>query len=1203
LGLGEVLGNGRGEGEGEEEEEGDFSRGLDDLARYAKSLPSPIPPLAPELEADESLWRYRGGGMEDGGLTLKGLPTTTSLPIHHPPIPNFTNPSDDLRRSTRSRSSTANSNGHGTGVSESDAYISLDDSGVDADDMTTDEEDGGYDFRAGKQTRRTRYAGSAVVELRPSWADGEEEVLQLNEKGGAGKIKRKGVFDKSDESVLDAEVPSSEWKSFFSMREMVKAGEGADHLVLVRVDTTHIIVARSTTSVLVPGLLRRTIPTLAFGLVVLDISNCQLVEIPYAIASCHTLKELDIKGNPLASAALPSFLGQLTSLKVLIADNCNISTLPSSLSTLRYLHTLSLRFNNLRFLPGWLSRLSALDLLLVDGNDFPPQWANLVQPILIKHHQQVESPETESSPAQFATYSARSSLSAIMPTVTESPTGSPGAAFPIGSPAFPSGSPAFSMNRSSGGYSTNSAPVQSLHRTDSNGSSMQAEEGGGFIYPGSNQSTSSLLPAQSTLASPSSHSFSLPPPASSPHLDIAEAQAQARQRHSSERPATVHSSPNPSTSSNPIDATKKWGKMFKKVSIKQMRPGAVSESARTFSSPSTPAESSAAESKASSSIFRSRVMSRAPKLTPAPLSVQAPDRRLSRLSKRQSFLKLEKVPALEMMIGNSSSPTIYTHDNVDQKSALRSVMAYLRDLDDLTNETEKPADPPTPPQPSLRASPSLGSLRPGPAAVVTSPPIRRAQSSRRLPAQSSRADSHYGDDQQSGRTTPIANNVGLPLPPSSKLRADPAKRQAVVDEILSTEKTYLRGLQELCAIYIVAASVPVSSSTGKKDTVVPAIERRAVFGNVEAIRDFHESVFLPDLENAIADSPLVPSATPDESAAERVARVFIRHAAFLKIYSSYVNAFDSALARLQTWTVNDLTRARSNSTASRGGSVTSSPQLGFTPRIGAFDPSAPAASTLSTNQKKRIKSYLKRCRTNPRHSQISLESYLLLPVQRVPRYRMLLETLLTCTPVSDDVDPALLEPSPVVLEALDLISAVATDMNERKRESEGRTQLLQWQHRIGNTFRSPLVQPHRSLLRSGNFTLVRTVKRSTTFLETSNTRPTVPSPYTPVTDVLPVHSLVTESNSQKLIALLCSDIIVFIKEPADPSDQIGPVDLYTVLRLTNSGPDKPPPVTLFGSDNMLRVVCDTRAIIYLQCERKTEALSWANAINLQSSLN
>ena len=48
---------------------------------------------------------------------------------------------------------------------------------------------------------------------------------------------------------------------------------------------------------------------------------------------------------------------------------------------------------------------------------------------------------------------------------------------------------------------------------------------------------------------------------------------------------------------------------------------------------------------------------------------------------------------------------------------------------------------------------------------------------------------------------------------------------------------------------------------------------------------------------------------------------------------------------------------------------------------------------LTSSQRKRIKTYLKRCRLNPRHSQLNLEGYLLLPVQRIPRYRMLVRYL------------------------------------------------------------------------------------------------------------------------------------------------------------------------------------------------------------------
>lgn len=126
---------------------------------------------------------------------------------------------------------------------------------------------------------------------------------------------------------------------------------------------------------------------------------------------------------------------------------------------------------------------------------------------------------------------------------------------------------------------------------------------------------------------------------------------------------------------------------------------------------------------------------------------------------------------------------------------------------------------------------------------------------------------------------------------------------------------------------------------------------------------------------------------------------------------------------------------------------------------------------LTSSQRKRIRSYLKRCRINPRHSQLNLEGYLLLPVQRIPRYRLLvghdqlslfvlltplkLEELLRSTPptyelVEDPLDRALAE-----------ISLLANNMNEGKRESESRRKLVQWQSRIRGKFPSPLVQPHR----------------------------------------------------------------------------------------------------------------------------------------------
>ena len=101
-----------------------------------------------------------------------------------------------------------------------------------------------------------------------------------------------------------------------------------------------------------------------------------------------------------------------------------------------------------------------------------------------------------------------------------------------------------------------------------------------------------------------------------------------------------------------------------------------------------------------------------------------------------------------------------------------------------------------------------------------------------------------------------------------------------------------------------------------------------------------------------------------------------------------------------------------------------------------------------------------------------MEGYLLLPVQRIPRYRLLvsrrcsyglhqilmplqLEELIRSTPPTYSFMDDALE------RALAEISLLANNMNEGKRESETRRKLVQWQSRIRGKFPSPLVQPHR----------------------------------------------------------------------------------------------------------------------------------------------
>ncbi|GAA6059790.1 hypothetical protein JCM10212_003685 [Sporobolomyces blumeae] len=984
--------------------------------------------------------------------------------------------------------------------------------------------------------------------------------------------------------------------------------------------TTHLLLSQSLTPLLVAPLLNMSIPSISQGLVVLDISLCGLSEIPQAIASCTALEELDIHGNRLATATLPSFLGTLTSLFVLVADSCDLAVLPSSLSQLSRLHTLTLRQNRLRALPSWLSRLTNLEVLLVDGNPFHWQFQNLVRP--------------------------------LVPTLTDSPL------------ADDQSSPNTPMQHA---FPTSAPP----RRTE-------------FSRP--------PTPARPPPPPP-------PPPikTSSATPSIAPSPAPASRVPSPLPPPLPFSEPNSGANSptaGDADSKKSWGRrLFKKVSSTRLngkRPGALGAESRTYSEPVTRAEESEAEGK-SSGIFGSRkAFRKKSSRPPLPTALVGLGQDTVR-DRRRSYLVLD---AFKTPTDGASSPRLAGPSPHNHQVALKSVLAYLRDLDDLSQDLSLPNIPLDAPAPSLRHSPSLGVLSPSPR--VESPSMRRAQSTRHpLPSRSPRPSSSrfpkYSDDSPTsspGRSTPLPNSTFSPNPDSIegskpvKMKNDPIQREAVLKEIVETEQTYLRGLEELCAIYVANSAKTVTSTGGKKDPILPLAERRAVFGNIETIRDFHRTVFLPDVLAAVR------AGGPSEVVAARVGEIFCQHGGFLKIYSAYVNGFNGALAQIQDWASSGSGSGRpSTGGGSAGGNAGASSSV-------VFDPASQTGSNLTQSQKKRIKSWLKRCRAHPQHSQISLESYLLLPVQRIPRYRLLLESLLACTPATippstpvppvpfttatdlptpadsspsflsaSPVPPAVpwpLQPHPSIVSAVLEMDLVAKALNEGKRETEGRAQLLAWQGRIVNRYKSSLVQPHRTLLRSGKMVLTRTVKRSTTRIA-----PTPPLPsrengsgrshlgaspsdldggresYFDLPPEEEVHTLFTESSAQELIVLLCTDLLILVKAPPPPLDQDpnAPVELYTVIRL-NRGPEgvvrgvgRPSrasgdaPVSLFGKDeDILRIKVGHKAILYLQHpssiahspslaqpsttyagdvkrKRRTEARQWRDAINLQWEIN
>ncbi|KAJ1977238.1 hypothetical protein H4R34_003659 [Dimargaris verticillata] len=191
-------------------------------------------------------------------------------------------------------------------------------------------------------------------------------------------------------------------------------------------------------------------------------------------------------------------------------------------------------------------------------------------------------------------------------------------------------------------------------------------------------------------------------------------------------------------------------------------------------------------------------------------------------------------------------------------------------------------------------------------------------------------------------------------------------------------------------------------------------EIRTLFGNADTLLMFHRDHLLTDLEACVTD-PSHP-----------VGKVFLRNAAFLRLYSVYVNNYDSATTKLDEW----------------------------------------------TKDRKKFAKYLQAAQSHPEHNQLNLLGYLLLPIQRVPRYEMLLRQLLQHTPLShpDYSD---------LCKALAVVKERAGEINEKKRGYERSVRMVQIANYIHGSHRINLVQPHRRFIRRGMLFLDTAVTTTT----------------------------------------------------------------------------------------------------------------------------
>eukprot|EP01105_Mastigella_eilhardi_P014029 TRINITY_DN3190_c0_g2_i5.p1 TRINITY_DN3190_c0_g2~~TRINITY_DN3190_c0_g2_i5.p1 ORF type:complete len:832 (-),score=199.87 TRINITY_DN3190_c0_g2_i5:77-2548(-) len=228
------------------------------------------------------------------------------------------------------------------------------------------------------------------------------------------------------------------------------------------------------------------------------------------------------------------------------------------------------------------------------------------------------------------------------------------------------------------------------------------------------------------------------------------------------------------------------------------------------------------------------------------------------------------------------------------------------------------------------------------------------------------------------------------------------QRSRVVTEILTTERTYLALLTTLVRYYF----FPLQRAAESATPVVSMKSIGDIFSNVCEVIHVNQEL-LKKLEDRI----------PNWGPTSMIGDVFLALIPYLKLYTIYCANHYTATEKV----------AQESSKAS----------------FGAF---------------------LKSAGTESGHPEKSLDSYLILPVQRIPRYQLLLKEVVKLTPAGHP-DLKNLE------EALANITKVATHINTTIKERQMLEQIVALQKQFTG-YCPPLVAPRRSLIREGELTKI-----------------------------------------------------------------------------------------------------------------------------------
>uniref|UniRef100_A0ACB8F517 FYVE, RhoGEF and PH domain-containing protein 2 n=1 Tax=Sphaerodactylus townsendi TaxID=933632 RepID=A0ACB8F517_9SAUR len=228
-------------------------------------------------------------------------------------------------------------------------------------------------------------------------------------------------------------------------------------------------------------------------------------------------------------------------------------------------------------------------------------------------------------------------------------------------------------------------------------------------------------------------------------------------------------------------------------------------------------------------------------------------------------------------------------------------------------------------------------------------------------------------------------------------RNQDSEEKKIALELLETEKAYVGRLHLLDQVFF--SELMNAARNGK---TIPEDVVKMIFSNISSIYQFHSQFFLPELQKRMENW----------DSNSRIGDIIQKVAPFLKMYSEYVKNFDKAVELITTWS----------------------------------EKSLPFQELISNIQRREISANL------------TLQHHMLEPVQRIPRYELLLKDYIgKLPPASLDREDA--------QKALEMIFTAAKHSNAAIAEMERLQNLWEVYHRLG--LEDDIVDPSNELIKEG----------------------------------------------------------------------------------------------------------------------------------------